>query len=183
MINNLNSEITEKMKANRSILIMLGILQIIFGIIALSTPWVASVAITEIISILFIITGVVQFFQIMHSHFGSKAKYASGALISILYVIAGCYLIFNPAKAVITLTLIIGWFFIIKGAIILIESFRTKTTKSWMMVNGAITLILGILILSDIQGGAIWIIGILVGINLVFTGWAALFMGLSIPKA
>ena len=79
--------VNPQLKSSRSILIMLGILQIIFGFIALSTPWTASVAISEVISILFVITGVVQFFQVLHSHFGSKVKYADRSiLIAILYV-------------------------------------------------------------------------------------------------
>ena len=175
-------KISPQLKSSRSILIMLGILQILFGFIALSTPWTASVAISEVISILFVITGVVQFFQILHSHFGSKIKYAVGILIALLYVAAGGFLLFNPTKAVITITFVIGWFFVIKGAILLIESIRTKKTKGWLILNAAINLILGLLILVDIQGGALWIIGILVGVNLFFTGWTALLLGLSIPK-
>lgn len=174
--------ITPELKASRSILIILGVLQILFGMIAISTPWVVSVAITEVIGILFIITGVVQFFQILHSHCGSTSKYIIGILISVLYVVAGCFLLFNPTKAVITLTLIVGWFFVAKGVILMIESFRTKQTKGWLIFNAAVTLILGLLILIDIQGGSIWIIGVLVGINLIITGWTALFMGISIPK-
>ena len=182
LLNEANITVTPQLKSSRSVLIILGVLQILFGFIALSTPWTASVAISEVISILFVITGVVQFFQVIHSHFGSKLRFAVGILISLLYIFAGCFLLFNPEKAVVTITFVIGWFFVIKGAILLTESIRTKKTKGWLIFNAAITLILGLLILIDIQGGALWIIGILVGINLFFTGWTALLLGLSIPK-
>lgn len=182
-LKNSNIDLTPKLIASRPVLIILGVLQILFGLIALSIPWAASKAIADIISILFIITGVVQFFQVLYSHFGSKMKYFIGILIAILYVTAGCYLLLNPEKAVVTLTLVVGWFFVIKGAILFAECFRTKATKGWQMFNAAIILILGILILIDIQGGSLSIIGILVGINLVITGWTAILLGLSLPKA
>ena len=181
-LNDTQIDITPELRASRSVLIILGVLQILFGMIALSVPWIVSDAVAKVVAILFIIAGFVQFFQALHSHFGSKIKCAVGILVSILYVAAGVFLLLHPAKAIIALTLIVGWFFTAKGIILMIEALRTKSTKGWMMFNAAVTLILGLMILIDIQGGSIWIIGVLVGINFIITGWTALLLGMSISK-
>ena len=181
-INDLPQQQKKILQGSRSVLIILGILQIILGMIGLSSPWMFSKAITEIIAVLFIITGVIQFFQVFHSHFIDKKKSAFDILIAILYIVAGIFMIKNPAAAVLTLTLIIGWFFTIKGAFLFVVAFRSPANKLWLFFNAAVTLILGILILSDISKDAPWILGILVGVNLIITGWTAFMFGFAIPK-
>jgi uncharacterized membrane protein HdeD (DUF308 family) len=55
---------------------------------------------------------------------------------------------------------------------------RPQTGWVWMLISGAIAFVLGLLIFAGLPGTALWAIGLLVGVNLLSSGLAYLFLGL-----
>ena len=106
-------------------------------------------------------------------------------IVGIFYAIAGLYILFNLASAAVALTLAFGILFLAEGIFTIIMAFtnRVGNSMSWLMVlNGVITLILGILVLNSWPSSALWLIGLYVGISLLFSGISLLAAGLATPQ-
>ena len=156
-----------------------GILFIIFGIIAIIVPVAMTLAIDLIIGWLFLISGIIQAalsFQKMKTG-GFILSFLSAALS----VVVGVMLVANPFHGAVALTLLLAIFFVIEGIveIALGLEFRGRQNWGWFIASGVIPLILAYIIFSGLPGTATWAIGTLVGINMLFFGFALI----SISKA
>jgi uncharacterized membrane protein HdeD (DUF308 family) len=98
--------------------------------------------------------------------------------LSILAIIAGILLIADPLAGVASLTLIIGIYFFVDGIFRVILAFQLKPSRhwSWVLFNGIAMIILGILIWSQWPFSAVWVLGVLVGLGLLFSGIAAVVL-------
>lgn len=160
-------------------IIALSIVLIILGMMAIFMPVIASAFFTAVIGWLTLVSGIVMIVQ------SFVAKPVRGfwlsLVVGIFYVIAGIYIIANLATAVVALTLAFGILFIAEGVYTIIMAFTNKAGRkmSWLVVlNGVITLILGIMVLNRLPFSALWLIGLYVGISLLFSGISLLAAGL-----
>lgn len=161
-------------------LIALSILMILTGILAIAMPGISSVTFTLILGWLLLFNGVVR---IVNS-FRSKPirGFWFSLIVGILYVIAGLIVVFNPVEAVLALTWLFGFMLIFEGIVTIISAFVNKTGRSlsWLLVlDGVITLILGILVLSQWPVSAIWLIGLYIGISILMSGLSLLLIALA----
>lgn len=100
-------------------------------------------------------------------------------LLSILYVIGGLGMIFYPTINALTLTLFLAFFFIAAGIFRLIVVFTQPLPhKEWIAVNGILSIFLGILIWQQWPASGFWALGMLVGIDVLFTGWTWIVLSL-----
>lgn len=148
----------------------LGVLMILLGIAAIAQPFVATVATTLFLGSIFVIGGVIKFIY-------SIATRREGSLffklfLSVLYFAAGLVLLFYPVVGVVTVTLIIGTFFVVKGIaqIALAFNWRPDPNWGWTLFAGLLGVIIGLLVLGQFPSSAAWVIGLLVGITLFFDG-------------
>lgn len=156
-----------------------GILFIIFGIIAIIVPVAATIAIDLIIGWLFLISGIIQAalsFQKMKTG-GFILSFLSAALS----VVVGTLLVANPFHGAVALTMLLAIFFVVEGVIeiALGLEFRGRQNWIWLIASGIIALVLAYIIFSGLPGSAAWAIGTLVGINMLFFGFALI----SVSKA
>ena len=144
----------------------IGAILTIAGLLCLLYPIAASVYVDIVVGICLFVGAFFGLFQCPQGKTGwDKALYFALAL---LYALAGFFMIANPLEGTVALSLAIGAIFVVQG--IFTFAYAAKARKSAMLIlNAIVTLILGILILSNIAE-ALWIIGMLVGINLLFTG-------------
>lgn len=92
--------------------------------------------------------------------------------IGALYIIAGGLLIHNPIGQALSLTLLLALFFIGAGIVrIGFALFKDVPHRGWLALNGVLTLLLGGMILYQWPMSGLWVIGMLVGIEMIFTGW------------
>lgn len=164
-------------------IIALSILLIILGILAILMPGLASAFFTLVMGWIALISGVVMIVQ------SFVAKPVRGfwlnLVVGILYVIAGIYILSNLLAAIAGLTLAFGILFIVEGIYTIIMGFTNRAghRMSWLVVlNGVITLILGIMVLNQFPFSAIWLIGLYVGISLLFSGASLLAAALAVRK-
>ena len=149
----------------------MGIIMLVLGIIALIGPWfLASLAVEFMFTWLFIISGIVQ------AAYAFKSSSAGGILLklllSIISLIAGILLLVYPLIGVLTLTLVLGVYIFLDGVLRVIQAFQVRPMPKWgwVLFNGIASIILGILIWSQWPFDAVWILGLFVGISLVFNG-------------
>lgn len=161
----------------------LGIVLILAGIAAIAFPLLSSIAAKLVLGWLFIIGGVMM---IVHAF---QAPGWSGflweLLIGILYAVVGGYLAFFPLSGLLTLTVLIAALFIAEGIFEAIMAFRVRPHEGWvwLLLSGIAALAVGVIIAMGLPESAIWAIGLLVGINLLFSGWSYVFLALAGRRA
>jgi uncharacterized membrane protein HdeD (DUF308 family) len=101
---------------------------------------------------------------------------------AILGIAVGIVLLLWPLSGVLSLTLVLIAFFVIEGIASIMFALEHKRELSgrwgWMLTSGIIDLILATIIITGLPGTAVWAIGLLVGINMVFGGSALIAMAL-----
>ena len=179
----MDTAITETAKKSGGLLISLGILNILFGFIALGSPLMAGAAMTLLIGTMLILSGIFELIFAFSKH-GWKAGLFT-FLTGIISILCGGFVLANPAAALLTLTLILGIYFAISGVSQIMVSFKTKlgSGRGTMLFSGLVSFVLGIMIWRQWPVSGIWAVGILVGIKILFTGWGMLFMGMAMGRA
>jgi uncharacterized membrane protein HdeD (DUF308 family) len=155
------------------LLLTAGIISTVLGAIAIIVPRLASVTITYLVGILLLI-GAVAFVAEAISR-GSTGHRIWSALLAVLYVFAGVWLIINPVSGTITLTWILAIFFLLIGVLRLIAGIASRgkvPNAGWTIVNGVLSIVIAVLVIGDLPSSAAWAIGLLVGIQLLFDGIA-----------
>ena len=158
-----------------------GIILVLLGIAAIVLPPLATIAFTIIIGWIFLVSGIIGLITTF------MARQAPGfwwALISALIAIAaGIVLLLWPISGSVSLTLVLIAFFVVEGiaSILYAVEHRNQLTGrwGWMLVSGIIDLILAGIIFAGLPGTALWALGLLVGINMVFGGVALIGMALA----
>ena len=156
-----------------------GILLIILGIIALIFPVLASVWVTGVIAVVFLVGGVVGWISnLARSKRMGRWICFWRLVVSTLFIVAGASMISNfrsPADAagqVAALSLAIGIVFLVEGVVAFFNglSHSNRPGAGWAIANGVITFILGLLIVTLKFWGLLWVLGVLVGISFLFSG-------------
>jgi uncharacterized membrane protein HdeD (DUF308 family) len=147
-----------------------GVLGIIGGVAAIAVPAIASVTTTLFIGWILVYAGVVSG---MHA-FSMRRQPRGGLRLfnAALTLLLGLLLVIFPRSGTLTLTLLLAAWFFASGALLLLSAMRRsgRPGAGLTTLNGALSLLLGILIVADLPSSADWAIGLLVGINLVFWG-------------
>jgi len=163
--------------------ITLSVVLILLGALAIFSPLYASAFIVLMLGWIALISGITMIVQSFQAD-PVRGRWLT-LVVGIFYGLAGLYIIFNPLKGVALLTLSFGILFIAEGIITIIMGFtnRAGQSMSWLVVlNGIITLILGILVINGWPSTALWFIGLYVGISLLFSGVSLLAAALAARK-
>lgn len=162
-------------------LLMLGIAIIILGAVAIIVPLAAAVAVNYLVGIVLLLDGIIQAVHAFRRR-ETAGRVVLGLVVAALYVIAGLILLAHPLLAVLTFTLFLAAFFIVVGVFKVIGAFEMygMTGWGWLLVGGILSFILGVLIFAHWPSSAVWAIGLLVGIDLLFTGWSMIALALTL---
>ncbi|MBD0267851.1 DUF308 domain-containing protein [Pseudanabaena sp. FACHB-2040] len=160
--------------------IVLGVLVILLGIAAIASPLVAGVVTGLFLGWLFILGGVIQGIYTFQHH-RSSGSIVLGLLLSVFSLIVGILLVADPWAGAVSLTLFVGVYFFFDGVFRVFLAFQLKSSSRWpwLLANGILMIILGILIWSEWPLNAPWMLGILVGVGLLINGLALLFFGVT----
>jgi uncharacterized membrane protein HdeD (DUF308 family) len=162
--------------------IAIGIIIVLLGILAIAFPFATTIAAKKVLGWLFLISGIVQ---IVHS-FSTRnwSGFILNLLVGLLYVFAGGWLAFFPLTGIITLTVLLALTFIMQGVIEagLAIKIRPITGWVWMLISAIIAIAAGVMIISNLPSTATWAIGLLVGVNMISTGLAYLFLVSHVKK-
>jgi len=153
-----------------------GVLMVVCGALAVGVPLASSIGIVILLAWLILLAGIWHLVFAFHSH--SIGGFLWKMLVAVIYVIAGIYMLMNPLLGVVSLTLVLAVLFLFEGIIeiALYFSMRASRHSGWVLFDGIVTLILGILIWRQWPSSSVWVIGTLVGISLIFSGISRLML-------
>lgn len=156
--------------------ILYAIIVIITGFLAISLPFISGIAITIVFGWLLVVAGVFHLAESFHAR-GAGAFFWR-LLVGLIYVIGGFDIAMHPAFGLVTLTFVLGIIFLIQGVVGIVAYFghRNLPGAAWILINGILTLLLGGIIFWDGPRAALWVIGTLVGVNLIISGVTRLML-------
>ncbi len=164
---------------SRTWLIFGGILSLLVGVFAIAAPNLFSFVLTQLIGALCLVSGIISLFQAL---FGKSSQHRFFSTLSaIIRIAAGSALFFFTEAGMAALTLILAVVFLTEGLVCIVTSFRLRANPAWvwLLLNGIVALILGGMIYARWPVDAAWMVGLLYGIQSLFSGSAMLMMGMS----
>ena len=157
-----------------------GIALVILGIIAIGSAVVTTMLSIILLGFLILIGGVIIIVDSFAFWWPKGNGFALHIILGILYMLVGITFINNPVSGSISLTLILGTFYIVIGIIRIVYSVTIRLLRwQWNLLNGIVSLLLGILIIAYWPMASLYIIGLFVGIDLIFCGLAYINASLS----
>ena len=157
----------------------LSVLMILAGVLAIVIPPAAGIAVVIVVAWLLIFSGVA------HLVFAWHVRTTGGViwelLLGILYLVVGVYTLAHPVAGLAALTLVLAIYLFVEAVLEFVLSFRLRPMpgSGWLLFDGIITLILAILIWRTWPSSSEWVIGMLVGISMLFSGASRLSLSLA----
>jgi uncharacterized membrane protein HdeD (DUF308 family) len=164
-------------------IVALGIIFMIAGVIALGSVVMATVSAVLIVGIMMIMAGVAEIIAAFNVK--DWGKFALWMLLGLLYVGAGVICIIDPLAAALVLTLMVGAALVIGGILRMVLAWNMREAGKpwgWVLVSGIISLLLGLEIIAQWPYSGVYVLGIFLGIDLIFTGSGWLSIGLALKR-
>jgi uncharacterized membrane protein HdeD (DUF308 family) len=160
-----------------------GIVLIIVGVLAMASPLASGLAITLVVGGLLIVGGVAQCALAFRA--GAFGRGVLIFLIGLLKLIAGIFLVSRPVAGLASLTLFLAAYFVAVGILAIVTALKLRGAPSWiwMLLNGIVTLVLGLMIWAQWPLSGAWAIGVLFGIQLLMNGVALVTIGSAVRGA
>jgi len=164
------------------LLLILGIGLALVGTFAIISSFVATLATVTFFGTLLLVGGILGLVNAVTCR--NWRGFLVYLLAGILYSVVGLIMMNHPIAAAAGLTLMLAATFMAGGIIrIVVAAVEHFHGWAWVMVNGFISLFLGIFIWRHFPGDAFWVIGLFVGIDMIFSGWSWIFLALGIRSA
>lgn len=158
-----------------------GIVMIVLGLLALLFPYVASAGVTVMVAVAFTVAGLLGWIDTLSRRARLKRWHVFLRLIvASLFLWAGLWMLIQFKAGVVpaalqikALALAVGLVFVIEGGVmgLLALTHRQAAGWGWGLANGVVTLALGLLILTMSPAGLLSVLGLLVGISFLFSGF------------
>jgi len=161
--------------------VLLGVALVVLGIVALGSVVIASIATALTIGVLILVAGIAETVGAFWCR--GWSGFFLHLLSGVLSIVIGVLFLRAPVGALLALTLLVASFLLVGGIfkIVAAPSYRFASW-GWSLAGGIIDVILGLLIWREWPASALWVIGLFVGINLVFRGMNWIALGLALHK-
>ena len=158
----------------------LGAVMFICGLLAILLPLASSIGIVILVAWLILFAGVAHLIFALQSH--SVGAFLWKLLLALVYGFAGIYMLMHPLLGLVSLTLVLAVFLLVEGVVEIVLYFNIRKVRNsgWVLFDGIITLILGLLIWANWPSASAWVVGVLVGISLMFSGISRFMLSLAI---
>jgi uncharacterized membrane protein HdeD (DUF308 family) len=180
-ITRLQAEMSAAVREHWMAFLIEGILLVILGLAAMIVPPLASLAVTIFLGWMFLISGIAG---LVLTFWARKMPGFWWSLISaVLAIAAGIILLAQPVQGTLTLTVVVGAYFLAEGVATIMYALEHRRELSerwaWLLVAGIMDLLIAAVIIAGLPGSALWAVGLLVGINLLFGGATLIGMALA----
>lgn len=182
-MNDLSTSLSPVPEISHAWSITLSIFMILAGIIAIAIPPIAGLAVTVIIGWLLVLSGIFHIIYAWHTR--SRGALVWEIFLGLVYIAVGIFLLVHPIAGLASLTLALAAYLLAEGILELVLSYGIRRHRGWgwLLFDGIISLVLGVMIWLSWPHGAPWIIGTLVGISMLFSGTSRLMVSLFARKA
>jgi uncharacterized membrane protein HdeD (DUF308 family) len=159
--------------------LVMGIALAVIGSFCIATPWLASVTAVTVLGFLLLAGGITQ---VVSSFWAGKwSGMLLHLLIGVLYMVVGFMIIDAPLENTILLTKLIAIFLIVTGIFNIVAALVHRFHGwGWVLLNGGVTLMLGMLINRQWPADSLWVIGLFIGIEMIFNGWGWIMLSLGL---
>ena len=173
----------EDLKKNKRRFYLIGGLMFLLGLISLTMPLLASFAVETIVGLLLIAVAFSQGWSAFRG-FADGGKPWQEIIMAVAAMAAGFIFLVHPVAGVMTLSIILAAYFMADGVTKIIEYFRIREIDGsvWILVSGLLSVILSVMMWKNLFTGAS-VIGIILGINLLFSGISLILLGRGCSKA
>ena len=180
-VTDLQSRVSGAVRARWKAFLVEGILLALLGLAAIIIPPLASLAVTIFLGWMFLVSGIAG---LALTFWARQMPGFWWSLISaVLAIGAGIILLARPVQGTLTLTIVVGAYFLAEGVATIMYALEHRRELSgrwsWMLVAGLMDIVISFFIIAGLPGSALWAIGLLVGINLLIGGTALVGMALA----
>lgn len=156
-----------------------GCLLVLLGMFAIAYSVFFTVVSVVWLGCLLIIAGAIEAVHVVRHHErGHLILYLAEALLAIA---AGGLMLRSPVAGALAITLVLAAYFVVIGIFRIVAAIMLRLpSRGWMLFNGILTLALGILVWAGWPGSGLWVLGLFIGISLIFSGWARIMLSLAL---
>jgi uncharacterized membrane protein HdeD (DUF308 family) len=173
--------VSEILKKNWQWLLGLGIALTILGTVSILVATLTTLISVIFFGVFLILNGFMFIYHAVKFWWRQWGKFFLQLSIGILYVLGGFVLSFYPVHGALSLTLILALFYIFIGVYRGVLSVKQKAPGwGWMLFSSLVTLLLGIFIVFLWPAASLWVIGVFIGIDIIFVGWAFIMSALAV---
>jgi uncharacterized membrane protein HdeD (DUF308 family) len=157
----------------------LGIVLVLLGLLALGWSVLTTLVSVVIFGWFLLLGGVLS---VVHAFVQRRwGGFFLELFAGILYAVFGLMVVGNPAVSAVALTLLIAVFLMIGGLFRIITALTVRFHHwIWVLLNGVISLLLGLMIWSQWPVSGLWVIGLFIGIDLIFYGWSLIMLAMAV---
>ena len=157
-------------KGGKTWSVWLGVLLVILGILAISLPFMATLAVVFITGWLLILAGIEQVLYALRRH--DEGGLFTKILLAGVYIIAGGMLLRRPVAGMLGVTAIFATVFLVDGILEIALAVRLRGTVAvhWLLAGGILSIVLGALTWRGFWNSSLYLIGTFLGIRLIFKG-------------
>lgn len=158
------------------------VFSLVVGFLALTSPILFSFLIVRLLAVFALASGVIS---LLITIFGKDvATRGLNAVFALVRIVAGLALLYCIPSGLRVLTIVFAVYLMVEGVFGIFGAFKIREQSGWIYVllNGIITLVLGVMVYAHWPSGSVWILGFFFGISLLVHGVALLMLGLSAPK-
>ena len=172
------SEISDILRAPGRAGTVWGFAVMLLGVLAVSMPFVSGVATTSLISVLITAAGIAM--TVFAFKAGSFGKGILQFLFGGITIVAGVAMFMTPMLSMFTLTGVLMVYFVVDGLFAIYNGVKGRGTPGWgwVTISGTASIVLAVLLYRQWPDSGTYAVGLLVGIRLIFTGWAIAMLGM-----
>lgn len=158
-------------------MIITGFISVMVGCLAVLLPQIAALTAETLVGIALILYGIVTVLNVRRLR--RERNLTLGIIGSLLCLVTGLALLLFPWMGMLTLTILVMAFFVVSGIekISFALSMDKTGYRTWMGLTGLVDIVLAVMVFSFLPSAAAWVLGILVGLSMVFHGAWLLSVG------
>lgn len=175
----MTTDLSTPVKSNQNRSLITGIVLTVLGAGAITLPLFSTIVAETWIALILISAGAAKLVYAVQTR--EQGGFIWKLLLGALYVVTGVMLVVKPLTGVLTLTLLLGSFLLTEGVFNLFLAFRIRNQQNWLwiLVDGVVTLALGVMIWAQWPSNAPWLLGTLIGVSLLLSGVSRIMLSLS----
>ncbi len=173
---------TEAVRKKWGWFLLLGLVLVLLGAYVINQAFVATLFSVFFFGMLVAGAGVIQVVQAFMARRWSG--FFLSLLLGVLYLVAGALCMVRPEEAAINITLLLSAFLFVSGLFKIVAALSMSFERSgWVLFNGIVTFILGLLIYNQWPLSGLWVIGLFVGVDMILSGWSWILLSFVARKS
>jgi uncharacterized membrane protein HdeD (DUF308 family) len=163
--------------------IALAIAMMILGVFAIFAPYAATFAVERLAGIAFAVGGIIL---VIHAfRWRIPERFFFSFFLGLIYFAFGIFLLAYPLTGILSITMALALLYLAVGVVKIINAFRIRPSSKWgwVFISGLVSVLLSVIIWGGMPLTALWAVGLIVGIDLVFSGMALLMLMLAVRSA